>query len=52
MVYSGDIGASVDATAEARRMRLHGYGNTICAPLAAQFITAAYESIYENQNNH
>ena len=40
MVYSGDPGPSVLKTAEARAMRLKGYGNCICVPLAAEFIRA------------
>jgi len=42
MVPSGDPSIQeVQATAEARVMRLRGYGNSIVAPLAAEFIKAA-----------
>ena len=41
-------GAQIDAnnTQEARVMRLKGYGNAICVPLAAQFIEASSMIIY------
>lgn len=40
MVHSGDNCNEINAneTQEARKIRLHGYGNAICAPLAALFI--------------
>ena len=37
----------VDATAEARVMRLKGYGNSIVAQLAAEFILAYRETIHD-----
>lgn len=42
MVYSSDIGAPTneDATQEARKMRLHGYGNAIVPQVAAVFVKA------------
>ncbi|MEE7625408.1 hypothetical protein V3O24_04480 [Methylobacter sp. Wu8] len=45
MVYSGDPGAPIDAdqTAEARVMRLRGYGNAIHPHLAAEFISLSLE---------
>jgi hypothetical protein len=44
MVPGGDIGdAQLQATAEARRLRLHGYGNAICVPLAAAFVECVME---------
>jgi site-specific DNA-cytosine methylase len=44
---SGDPGAPIDAdnSAEARVMRLRGYGNCIVAPQAAAFIAAAMDII-------
>lgn len=47
MVYGSDTGVPINpqATAEARVMRLRGYGNAIVPPLAAEFIQAAYEAI-------
>lgn len=49
MVHSGDQGAPADEidpqkTAEARVMRLRGYGNAIVAPQAAAFIRSFMES--------
>ncbi|MFZ2403884.1 MAG: hypothetical protein WAW41_02030 [Methylobacter sp.] len=51
MVYSGDPSAPIDAdqTAEARVMRLRGYGNAIHPHLAAEFISTSMESIMELQ---
>ena len=46
VVHSSDQGvtpAEANATSEARVMRLKGYGNSICAPLAAEFIRAVME---------
>jgi hypothetical protein len=45
MVHSGDQGAPADEidpqnTAEARVGRLRGYGNSLCAPAAIEFIRA------------
>jgi len=40
----------VDATAEARVMRLRGYGNSIVAPLAAEFILAYRETINDTES--
>lgn len=40
VVRGGDSGPSVDATAEARAMRLKGYGNAINAEVARHFIRA------------
>ena len=34
------LGYDPNATAEARTMRLRGYGNAICAPVAEAFIRA------------
>ena len=45
MVRGGDPGAPiVFPTAEARVMRLKGYGNSIVAPVAEAFIRAFMES--------
>lgn len=45
VVRGGDQSAPInpEATAEARRMRLHGYGNSVVAPLAAEFISVVME---------
>lgn len=45
MVRSGDSSIEIDYnnTQEARAMRLKGYGNAICVPVAALFISAALE---------
>lgn len=44
MVPSGDPSLQeVQATAEARTMRLKGYGNAIVPPLAAEFISAYFD---------
>lgn len=42
LVHSGDTSEPINAnnTQEARVMRLKGYGNAICAPVAASFIKA------------
>jgi DNA (cytosine-5)-methyltransferase 1 len=47
VVRGGDqsIPINPQATAEARRMRLSGYGNAIVVPLAAEFIKAFAESV-------
>jgi DNA (cytosine-5)-methyltransferase 1 len=47
VVPSGDPGSAeyANATGEARVMRLKGYGNAICAPLAAMFISTCMEVI-------
>lgn len=46
VVPSGNPGiAEANDTAEARVMRLFGYGNSIVAPLAAEFIKAAQERL-------
>ena len=46
LVPSGDPSASeVQATAEARVSRLKGYGNSVCIPVAVEFILAAEEAI-------
>jgi DNA (cytosine-5)-methyltransferase 1 len=46
MGQGGDNGEpDIDATAEARVMRLRGYGNSIVAQLAAEFILAYREAI-------
>jgi hypothetical protein len=37
--------AEAQATAEARQMRLKGYGNAICVPLAAEFVRACMEAM-------
>lgn len=49
VVPSCDPGAPgyANETAEARTIRLKGYGNAICAPLAALFITEACHAIIE-----
>jgi DNA (cytosine-5)-methyltransferase 1 len=48
VVPSGDPSVSeAQASAEARVMRLRGYGNAICVPLAAEFIRAAMEAMDE-----
>ena len=52
MVPSGDPSREeAQASAEARMMRLRGYGNAICAPLAAEFIGAWMEVSQENGGN-
>jgi hypothetical protein len=47
MVHGRDSGIPInpEATAEARGMRLRGYGNAIVPQLAAEFIQAAVEAI-------
>jgi hypothetical protein len=40
MVRGGDTRPSPNQSAEARVMRLRGYGNAICAPQAAEFVRA------------
>lgn len=51
LVCSGDHGISphqniqTESTAEARAMRLRGYGNAIVAPLAIEFIRAYMETV-------
>jgi hypothetical protein len=49
VVPSGDPGDPqyANQTAEARVMRLKGYGNAIIPPLAALFIRTAFEAIDE-----
>jgi len=52
VVPSCDPGAPgyANETAEARVMRLKGYGNAICAPLAAMFIVEACHAIQDQFN--
>ncbi len=45
LVQGCDPGIQTEATAEARAMRLKGYGNAIVGPLAIEFISAAMEAI-------
>jgi len=45
MVYSSDPGASIDSTAEARTMRIRGYGNAINAVAAEEFIKASMSAL-------
>lgn len=45
LVRGSDLGIQTEATAEARAMRLKGYGNAIVAPLAVEFIKAVMEVI-------
>jgi hypothetical protein len=47
VVRCSDPGVPIDAanTAEARRMRLHGYGNSIVPQVAAEFIKAVMEEL-------
>lgn len=45
LVHGSDLGIQTEATAEARTMRLKGYGNAIVAPLAVEFIKAVMEVI-------
>jgi hypothetical protein len=53
MVPSGDPSlAEAQASAEARVMRLRGYGNSIVPELAAEFIQASLEAINEVERNH
>ncbi len=48
LVRSGDTSSpGVETTAEARVMRLKGYGNAIVAPLAAEFLRAVMDIIDE-----
>lgn len=51
LVRSGDTSLPFDAdnSSEARIMRLKGYGNSICAPLAAEFIRAVMDTIEEGR---
>jgi DNA (cytosine-5)-methyltransferase 1 len=52
VVPSGDPGVSeAQASAEARAMRLKGYGNALCVPLAAEFIRAAMEAMDERSGD-
>ena len=43
LVQGGNPGVQTEATAEARAMRIKGYGNAIVAPLAIEFIQAFME---------
>ncbi|MBT4107109.1 MAG: DNA cytosine methyltransferase [Proteobacteria bacterium] len=45
MVYSSDTVIEANASAEARNVRLKGYGNAIVAPVAEEFIRATMEVI-------
>jgi len=45
LVRGGDSCIQTEATAEARPMRLRGYGNAIVAPLAVEFVCAYLESL-------
>jgi hypothetical protein len=45
VVHSSDSVIEANASAEARTIRLKGYGNAIVAPVAEEFIRATMEVI-------